>query len=486
MKHYTERNVKVQGKLERGSIQLYLVFNFGYKQARFGRDGQIQNTYHPVKISTGQKVHPSNWQDGDFTATFRRRDAATANKITATIEHQRQKLFSAYKALLEKHDHLPSPQEILDQLRVSKIQVTKIRLGDYIMQHADSDICPNPGSKKKFRTLAKLVGALESTRRAGAFREHAHGRGDIYLHSFAEADWLDFETMLRRATCYIGHAYDRFGVEGISFKSGSESSAYAMNTVEKYQKNLLTILRTARRQKKTVSVDLDMLEKVKYHIVRKEYLNAYEINTLLNAKLDNPALDNVRRLFLLQLFTGVRVGDLRSLLQKPIVVVKGNERFFYAIKLVASKTSTRICIPLFAPALQILREDKPIWVSQQRQNVYLKEICRRVGINRTECVKIVRADGRTELNEVLLYSQISTHTARRSVKTVLEGHPLFCSRRIVAAFMGHSVNDGAADNSYFCLNEEQYGEALLEQVALKAKKLPFALIPEVPASENDI
>lgn len=482
MKHYTAQNIKLQGKLERGKIHLYLVFNYGYKQERLGPNGQVLTTYHPLKVSSGQTVHPSNWQDGDFTATFRKRHGAVANQITATVEDQRQKLFAAYIALMEKLDHLPSPEQITDHFRGRKAQATKIRLADYIRQHADSDRCPNNGSKKKYRTLAKLVEVLEAARQAGALREHAQGRGAIYLHSFNEADWNDFATMLRRATCYVGNAFDRYGVEGLRFKSGSERSVYAMNTVEKYQKNLRSILRIARKQKLAVSVDLGLLEKVKYRHERKEYLNVHEINTLLTTKLESEALDNVRRLFLLQLFCGVRIGDLKGLLQKPIAIVRGNERSFHAINLVASKTKTRVCIPLFAPALHILRNDKPTWVTEQRQNEHLKEICRLTGIDRVECVKIVRADGFTETQDVPLWSQVSTHTARRSVKTIFEGGPLFCSRRIVAAFMGHTVNDGAVDNSYFCLNEEQYGEALLQQVALNAHKLPFSLIPEAAVS----
>ncbi len=478
MKHYTAQSIKVQGKLERGKVHLYLVFHYGYKQERLGPNGQILTTYHPLKASTGQTVDPSNWQDGDFTATFRRRHGAAASQITASVEQQRQKLFSAYADLMDKLDHLPSPEQIADHFRGRKAQATKVRLADYIRQHADSDRCPNKGSKKKFRTLAKLIDILETLRQAGLLRDHIQGRGVIYLHSFNEADWNDFATMLRRATCYVGHVFDRYGVEGLRFKRGSERSVYAMNTVEKYQKNLRSILRTAYKQKLAVSVDLTLLEKVKYRHERKEYLNVHEINTLLTTRMESDALDNVRRLFLLQLFCGVRVGDLKGLLQKPVALVRGNERSFHAINIVTSKTKTKVCIPLFAPALHILSHDKPVWVSEQRQNEHLKEICRQVGIDRMECVKIVRADGFTETKDVPLWSQVSTHTARRSVKTAFEGGPLFCSRRIVAAFMGHAVNDGAVDNSYFCLNEEQYGEALLQQVALNEHKLPFNLIPE--------
>lgn len=478
MKHYAAQNIKLQGKLERGKIHLYLVFHYGYRQERLGPNGQVVTTYHPLKVSTGQTVHPSNWQDGDFTATFRKRHGAVANQITAAVEDQRQKLFAAYTVLMEKLAHLPSPDQITDHFRGRKAQATKVRLADYIRQHADSENCISSGSRKKYRTLAKLMDVLEIAREESALREHAHGRGVIHLHSFGEADWNDFATMLRRATCYLTRAHERYGVKGLQFKRGKEHSVYAMNTVEKYQKNLRTILHLARKQKLSLSVDLEVLEKVKYRRERKEYLNIHEINTLLATKLENDALDNVRRLFLLQLFCGVRVGDLKGLLERPVALVRGNERFFHAINLATKKTKTKVCIPLFAPALHILSHDKPIWVSEQRQNEHLKEICRQVGIDRIECVKIVRADGFTDIQEVPLWGQVSTHTARRSAKTMLESGPLFCSRRIVGAFQGHSVNDGGADSGYFCLNEEQYAEALLQQVAVNEHKLPFKLVPE--------
>lgn len=482
MKHYTAQSIKLQGKLERGKIHLYLVFHYGHRQERLGPNGQVLTTYHPLKVSTGQSVHPSNWQDGDFTATFRKRHGSVANHITAAVEDQRQKLFAAYTALMEKLNHLPSPEQIADQFRGRKVHVTKVRLADFIRQYADSEHCPSDGSRKKYRTLAKLVEVLEVAREESLLRDHTQGRGLIYLHSFAEADWNDFATMLRRATCYLTNAFQRYGVNGLQFKRGVEHSVYAMNTVEKYQKNLRTILHLARKQKHSLSVDLELLEKVKYRRERKEYLNIHEINTLLATKLENDALDNVRRLFLLQLFCGVRVGDLKGLLERPVALVRGNERSFHAINLATKKTKTKVCIPLFAPALHILSHDKPIWVSEQRQNEHLKEICRLVGIDRIECVMIVRADGFTDIQEVPLWGQVSTHTARRSAKTMLESGPLFCSRRIVGAFQGHSVNDGAADSAYFCLNEAQYAEALLQQVAVNEHKLPFKMIPEAAVS----
>lgn len=481
MKYYTAQSIKLQGKLERGNIHLYLVFHYGYKQQRLGPNGLL-TTYHPLKVSTGQTVNPSNWQDGDFTATFRKRHGAVANQITAAVEDQRQKLFAAYTALMEKLEHLPSPEQIADLFRGNKVQAAKVRLTDFIRQHAASDHCPSDASRKKYRTLAQLIEVLEVAREDSPLRKHTQGRGTIYLHSFAEADWNDFAMMLRRATCYLTQAYERYGVKGLHFKEGKEQhSMYAMNTVEKYQKNLLTILHLARKQKLSLSVDLGLLEKVKYRREQKEHLNIHEINTLMTARLEG-ALDNVRRLFLLQLFCGVRVGDLKALLQKPIALVRGHERSFHAINIATTKTKTKVCIPLFDPALHILSHEKPTWVSEQRQNEHLKEICRQVGIDRIELVKIIRADGHADIQEVPLWTQVSTHTARRSAKTMLEGVPLYCSRHIVAAYQGHSVNDGAADNDYFCQTEEQYAEALLQQVAVNAHKLPFKMIPEAAVS----
>jgi integrase len=140
------------------------------------------------------------------------------------------------------------------------------------------------------------------------------------------------------------------------------------------------------------------------------YLTEQELMALYNMKLDSDRLGRVRDLFVFQCFTGVRFSDIENLSRDDIKGSTWNLR--------TQKTKDIIQIPLSGFALSILAKygdwEKPLPViSNQKMNMYLKELCKKAKINDT--VKIVQYRGKERIEKTFKkYEIIGSHTARRT------------------------------------------------------------------------
>lgn len=141
------------------------------------------------------------------------------------------------------------------------------------------------------------------------------------------------------------------------------------------------------------------------------YLTELELQKIRKAVLPN-YLDNVRDIFLLACYTGVRSQDYGKLNYDSLI---NNGTM---LKVRTEKTDEEVIIPLHPIAKSILDKynGTPRIISNQKFNKYIKEVCRVVGI--TEMVSITRTCGgkkttiRKSKNEF-----VSSHTARRSFAT---------------------------------------------------------------------
>ena len=150
------------------------------------------------------------------------------------------------------------------------------------------------------------------------------------------------------------------------------------------------------------------------------YLNEAELKELYSLDLtENPRLEKVRDLFVIGCYTGLRFGDLHQVTTKNIQPDPKNPGDLYlAIK--QTKTDKPVTIPIPKVLSQILAKygnilPKPI--SNQKTNLFLKEICEKIPalIENTE-IEFTKA-GAKVYETHKKYELISTHTARRSFAT---------------------------------------------------------------------
>ena len=123
----------------------------------------------------------------------------------------------------------------------------------------------------------------------------------------------------------------------------------------------------------------------------------------------------VRKLFLIQIYTGLRLSDIQNL---------SNANFDFKkkeIKIYTVKTESYLIIPIHEKLEKLLLTfpDQNFKVyNKTNYNAYIKNICESAGID--TIIQRTRYSGNQNFNEqVPKYKMVSSHTARRTFITVL-------------------------------------------------------------------
>ncbi len=163
------------------------------------------------------------------------------------------------------------------------------------------------------------------------------------------------------------------------------------------------------------------------------FLTQEEIEALMKIDLSKSKnLELTRDLFVIGCMTGLRFSDLSSI--KPENIEKEN----FLIKQI--KTGVPIVIPLNKTILTILKKyggNVPRAYSNQKTNVYLKEICQKENLLQIKVTKEITKGGHSQKLSKFKWEMVSTHTARRSFATneVKNGTPI----SLIMALTGHTT-----------------------------------------------
>lgn len=208
---------------------------------------------------------------------------------------------------------------------------------------------------------------------------------------------------------------------------------YSGTYIAKVVNQIKLFVREAKEQKLEIN---DEIESRKFTYKTDEtfdtYLNPSEIDLIYNLNLThNESLDNARDLFIIGLWTGLRISDLKninySLFTKNTLVVPETE-----------KTGKMVEIPIHPQVRKILDKrlnELPKVISTQKFNDYIKELCRLAGITEEIFGNIKNPiTNRKEKGLYPKYKLISSHTARRSFATNHYGE---LPDRTIMACTGH-------------------------------------------------
>lgn len=150
------------------------------------------------------------------------------------------------------------------------------------------------------------------------------------------------------------------------------------------------------------------------YLTEKEILKLYHFDFSSQKKLEQ-----VRDLFVVGCFTGLRYSDYSNI--KPQNIVETDGDLF--IKMITQKTQELVIIPCNPVVLQIFKKYErnanrlPATISSQKFNDYIKEAAR--------AAELTEPGRLSTLPDKELWENISSHTARRSFATnlYLEGFP---------------------------------------------------------------
>ena len=182
------------------------------------------------------------------------------------------------------------------------------------------------------------------------------------------------------------------------------------------------------------------------------YLDPIEIDLIRNLSGLPDYLDNVRDWLLVACSTGQRVSDFMRM--TPSMIRKDQSRSF--IELTQEKTGAHVTIPLLPELANLLEKRKgnfPRAISVDKFNEYVKEVCKRAGIDSIIKVK-KRVKNHYKEGEYPKYELISSHVGRRSFGSNYYGKiatPLLknitghSTEQMFLQYIGKTSNDTAAD-----------------------------------------
>ncbi|MEJ7823210.1 MAG: phage integrase SAM-like domain-containing protein [Chitinophagaceae bacterium] len=162
------------------------------------------------------------------------------------------------------------------------------------------------------------------------------------------------------------------------------------------------------------------------------YLSLTELNLIHSLDLsDKRTLENVRDLFLIGCYTGLRFSDFSKLAQQNIA-----DGY---ITIQQTKTGEDVIIPVHNVIKKIIKKHDglPAIVSNQKFNIYLKDICKTIPAFLEVVPKVITKAGKKVTLNLRKWEMISSHTARRSFATneYLNGTPSIT----IMAVTGHKT-----------------------------------------------
>ena len=450
MKTISDKDVKFLLKDSRatGSTLVYLVYRYG--STRF-------------KYSTAQNIEPYQWDTTrqrayvDPKVIRSKRDRETNETINAHLERHRSALVRVLNAmqlggvLLENE---PIKQHLDNELgRVKKEKPVKAGADD-----------AKPGTFLGY--LDQFVKDSETGKRLNSKSQRY---APITLKGFTK-----LKRTLERYSKETGRGinYDQFTIEYYhELKSWLTGKGLCLNYIGALLKDLKLTLKQSYQEgfhQNIVFQHSDFKRLVEE--VDNVYLTEQELIRLYNLDLKKSArLDRVRDLFLIGCYTGLRFSDFSELRPENIT----HEGRVLTRK--TQKTGGRVSIPLNVNALAILKKHEgipPKAITNQRMNMYVKELCQRAGI--LELVEVSRTKGGFRDTRTLeKWELVTTHTARRSFATnaFLVGIPVIAIMKIT----GHKSE--TVFMKYIKVTTEQNAVMLLDHPYFGGAGMPTIAVP---------
>lgn len=232
-----------------------------------------------------------------------------------------------------------------------------------------------------------------------------------------------FESTLQKIRDYEMYKNKRIRLSEVDFKFHKDFIHFLhdeqqlnYNTTGKYLSNIKAMCRTAKRDGLKTSPDIEHPD---FRVPKQETsfitLDLDEIDRIFKTDLnDKPYLDNAKKWLILGVWIGAHASDLLKLSTHNI-----KDGF---IEYTAQKTGQKIIAAIHPQVKQVIKDGFPSQISLKKYNEYIKEVCRKAGINQK--VKGSKSINISKDKKVRVYRKVqgefekwelvSTHIGRRS------------------------------------------------------------------------
>ncbi len=404
------------------NVNFYLKSTEGSKRIIFLR--VVSNGKH-IKYYTQFRVQPAHWNNAK-----QRVKSVIAVKDKDVIN-------GALDKLQEK------TLEIINQAAADGVPLTSEYLKTRLDLFTNKVGTPN----NLFDFIAQVIET--STSRTDAKTGRTISVETIRKYKYVRDVLLDFQKVYRKKIDFDIINYTFF-TDFVKWMT--KTKQYSTNNIDKIVECLRTFLNAATA--KGVNNRMDYKQdffRVPTEKSEAVYLSDSELMQIYKTDFSgSERLDRARDLFLVGACTGLRFSDFTSIKAEHI---KENK-----IELHQYKTGDKVIIPI-APMLRAILNkyngSAPPAISNQRLNMYIKEVCQLAGI--TEPIERQMTKGGMRYKTVVeKWELISTHTARRSFASNLyrNGAP----SRSIMKLTGHRTEK--AFLSYICLSDDEHADII--------------------------
>lgn len=325
-----------------------------------------------------------------------------ATKANNTLFKIRAEIDRHYTTIFEKHGYVTSEKLRDAYLGIEIQRNTLISLYDIKVEQKTNLV----GKTIRETTLAKY---LATRRRVSDFIQHQYNKADLPIKDVDFQFVTDYEVYLR-SVCNCGH-----------------------NSCVKHLRYLKQVISIALKNR-YISDDPFDDYKLGYKPVNKEFLIESEIKKLMKKKFSAKRLEEVRDVFLFQIFTGLAYIDAANLTKDNIFEDGFGQKW---IRLTRQKTSVQANIPLLDVPLSILKKYSrlengkllPIHTNQ-KMNEYLKEIAALCGINK----RLTTHCGRHSYATLMLTKGVSIESVSKML-----GHTNITTTQIYAKVLNQKI-----------------------------------------------
>ncbi|MGA0556037.1 tyrosine-type recombinase/integrase [Larkinella sp. VNQ87] len=359
-----------------------------------------------LKIATGFKVLPKNWNDAKHRVK-NVVDATDKDKINDFLTELEEKVGS-----------------IITDLKTRRLSITKEVLKSRITEYLN----PTPVENKP-KTLLDFVRWYIDTCPTRLVRSKGNRAGRVISPSTIRRYKTTLNGLVSFATNYP-RSLEFDNIDSHFYKAFTEwltARNYATNNVSKYIENVKGFMSAAVDEGFTTNLAFRKFPNLRED-AENIYLTENELKRIYELDLSKSArLEKVRDLFVFAAWTGLRFSDFSTLQPEHIKSDDGGNLY---LDLKQHKTSARVRVPIENEAVsEILTKYNnrlPSGISNQKTNDYLKEICKLAEINE-RILKHVTKGGKQVIKTsegwgtmspgVEKWQLVTTHTARRSFAT---------------------------------------------------------------------
>lgn len=245
---------------------------------------------------------------------------------------------------------------------------------------------------------------------------------DIYLKQLNYRFIIDFEQYLR------------------TYKNSKKQLVLANNGVMKHLERFKKMINLALKLEWIVKKPFNQFQ-LKFDKYDRQYLSERELELIENTHYKNKRLEKVKDCFIFSCYTGLSYVDVKELTLNQITKGIDNNYWIFTKR---EKTNETVKIPLLPKALDIINKYKNLskstnsktllpLCSNQKTNVYLKEIAKDCGIHKNITFHVAR---HTFATTVMLSNGVPIETVSK-----LLGHTKLSTTQIYARVVESKISE---------------------------------------------